>query len=287
MDFHPDDESEAVHEGFDYPEPAAEQSFEGGFLTAADEGFVSPPPQERKERRYSGMEIPFGVIEATTEVAELNPLRNSKRLSTLGLFPSIVEETSTAETTTGERSPMNSSISPVNNTNPLSINRRASLNPLSSRNKAVSSDEIPFGITETNDRIGSEVNPMRTSAKYKAANSPATSPKKPDGTAPSNCSFCAHFVSDHRIFFVFATEPTPEPVATTTTENRKPAFTFSDDDVTTTSATHATPARQNITVRDVPIVHAVSGAIHIVLLFIYILLEILYELGLDAIKPGK
>eukprot|EP01032_Pedospumella_encystans_P019809 gene19808-22516_t len=176
MDFQPEESADASFDGFDYRESTVDQSFEGAFPTAADEGFVSPPPQqERNVRRYSGMEIPFGVIEETSNVHEMNPMRNSKRLSALGLFPTVVEEEAIP-------SPQ---ISPMNNTNPLKVNRRASLNPLSSRNKPVDADDVPFGVNEPNDRVGHELNPMRTSAKFKAANSPLASPKKPFSDPPA------------------------------------------------------------------------------------------------------
>ena len=168
MDFHPEETTDSAFDGFDYQQPSAEQSFEGSFPSVMDEGFVSPPPTVKKERRYSGMEIPFGVIEAGSNVTDVNPMRNSKRLSSFVLFPVVNEEVPSPEA--AERSPTS---------NPLKVTRRMSTNPLSSRNKPLDVDDIPFGINETTDRVGSEINPMRTSGKFKMPPSPNASPKKP------------------------------------------------------------------------------------------------------------
>lgn len=70
-----------------YPESTEDQGAYDAYPVSSEE-VLSPPPFVKKERRYSGMEIPFGVIDSgANAVNDVNPMRSSKRFSTLGMPP--------------------------------------------------------------------------------------------------------------------------------------------------------------------------------------------------------
>jgi hypothetical protein len=143
--------------------PGFGDTFQGG-----SDDFGSPPPLPpiKKERRYSGMEIPFGVIESGSNVNELNPMirGNSKRMSMLK--PEIKHDDVPFGVT--------DRLSTVNDINPM---RKPTNNFLPSHNvpKPYANDEIPFGIEESTGGGGlSQANPMRV----KSNKTPVATPVK-------------------------------------------------------------------------------------------------------------
>ena len=129
------------------------------------EEFASSPvvPVVKKERRYSGMEIPFGVIETGSNVnGNINPMirGNSKRMSMLR--PEKEEE----DVPFG----VSDRYSTVQDENPL---RKYSgkFQPLrSDKNKQPIGDDIPFGVNENPGGL-TQLNPMRLSGKYTSSSS--------------------------------------------------------------------------------------------------------------------
>jgi len=88
----------------------------------------------------------------------------------------------------------------------------------------------------------------------------------------------------------FLIEPSAVPFAN---GSASPVNTTPTPTATSSSATssaeedESTPARMNISTRDIPLIRLASEAAYVVLLFAYVVGEIVYELGLEAIKPNE
>lgn len=152
--------------------PEAElPDFGDAYGEKTDFGSPLPVPPVKKERRYSGMEIPFGVVETGTNVNELNPMirGDSKRMSLLRTeihhedVPFGVDD----------RASMVADINPM---------RKDSfkLSPLGGSTKPFSSDE-EFGTTEPASHTPTHMNPLRMSGKFSRTPSSSSPAKQTQG----------------------------------------------------------------------------------------------------------
>jgi hypothetical protein len=225
--------------------PGFGDSFAG---TAEDFGSPLPAaPPVKKERRYSGMEIPFGVVETGSNVNELNPMirGNSKRMSMLR--PEHLPEEHHEDVpfgVSGER------MSTVGDVNPMRKNS-GTFSPVGSA-KPFAGDDTSLGL---DGKAAGQTNPLRMSGKFKRT--PSGSPSK---AAQGICriSFFSLCDNSRRQTVICAVD---EPVAATA-KTEAPSGHKASDAVT-----------------------ELSSAVHIVVLFVYVIFEVIYELAMEAIKP--
>jgi hypothetical protein len=212
------------------------------------------------------MEIPFGVIESGSNVNELNPMirGNSKRMSMLK--PEIKHDDVPFGVT--------DRLSTVNDINPM---RKTTHNFLPSHNvpKPYANDEIPFGIEESTGGGGlSQANPMRV----KSNKTPVATPVKATAAGENVCT--------SKRFFWMASYGDENHIL----QLRAFALPYKADLIIRSSFAEPEPVAATATVRiksePSPLLTDLGAAVRAILLFIYILFEILYELGMDAIKPA-
>lgn len=180
-----------IDESFNEPDGQSydaypEESFDA-YPEQSEEVF-SPPPIVKKERRYSGMEIPFGVIDSgANAVHDVNPMRSSKRFSTLGM-PPVEKHDEDIPFGVSDRH------STVNDFNPMRKNSGKFMPMTPPPSEA--HEEVTFGVPETLGFGTSHENPLRkNSGKFNK--SPLSSPDKPTPTGMKSPT-----VSHFTLFFI-------------------------------------------------------------------------------------
>lgn len=180
-----------------YPENTEDQGAYDAYPVSSEEVF-SPPPFVKKERRYSGMEIPFGVIDSgANAVHDVNPMRSSKRFSTLGM-PPVEQHDEDIPFGVDDR------LSTVHDFNPMRKDS-GKFKPMTPPPSEVHEEEVTFGVKETLGFGVNHVNPLRkNSGRFSV--SPGNSPQKPAQAAGtqsillSQCLDFCNLVHSFRLF---------------------------------------------------------------------------------------
>lgn len=231
-----------------------------------DFGSPVPTPPVKKERRYSGMEIPFGVIESGSNVNEFNPMirGDSKRMSMLR--PEHQHE----DVPFG----VSDRLSTVGDFNPMRKDS-GKFSAMQASTKPFANDDIPFGTDEKAPGTPSQTNPMRLSGKFSRTSS----------TSPTSMKQSKWTLWSYLIVVCF-TNNSPLPLFGETDAAQTQALGSEASTSTTSNTSREQHHQQKQQQHSSTVATDISSVINVIILFVYMLCEIVYELAMDAIKPN-